>query len=224
MTRKSSSRLAGVLPLQQVDKGPSRYTRLSAEADSEVERRISDSGGKLKESVIIAELVDYALHVKQLAQAAKNPAVRELLRTFDAIVSFRQRESEERVLRTLATELYTVRRFVATVLMTSQCNMKLLEAYLATRKPDQLRPLESYLAEDAAPLGLDQLPAGEQNASLLDALFSQWEGDAQRVIAMLDKERTDRLAALAETESAPQTGEARASAAEATGDRDQHVA
>lgn len=220
MTRKAS-RLAGVLPLEQEDKGKSRYTRLSAEADQEVERRITDSDGRKKESAVIAELVEYALHVQQLAQAAKNPAVRELLRTFDAIVTFRQQESEARLLQTIAIEFFTLRRFVATVLLQGQCNLKLLEAYLGTRKPDQLRALEAYLSADAPPLNLDAVEPGNQNASLLDALFAQWEGDAQHVISLLDKERTERLAAIANQEPAPQARQAASSAAEATATPDE---
>lgn len=218
MTRRSFSRLAGVLPLEQEDKGKSRYTRLSAEADTEVERLITESNGKKKESVVIAELVEYALHVRQLANAAKNPAVRELLRTFDAIVTIRQRETEERLLQVLAVELFTLRRFAATSLLQGQCNLKLLEAYLGTRKPEQLRALEAYLPADAPALGLDELKPDDQNAALLDALFNNWERDAQRVISMLDAERNERLAAISNPDAAPQTREASSTAAEVAAD------
>jgi hypothetical protein len=204
MTRKVSSRLAGVLPLQKEDKGPSRYTRLSAESDRFIQSQINQSGGELKESTVIAELVDYAVKVRGLEAAAENPAVRELLRTIDDLMSLRVGESEDRMLQHLRVELFSVRRLLATVLMTNHCSMKLLEVYLSSRKPDQIRSLESFYA--GPPLGLDSLDPEGRNQTLLDALFMQWEEDAKRVITMLDEERASRLSALSGDQSQSVTG------------------
>lgn len=162
----------------------SSTTRLYAEDYDQIQSRCVNGR---RESALIREAVHGWLVRERYKEVANDPALRELLRTFDKIVAHRQQP--------LRVEMHTMRRLIATTLMSSHCTMKLVEAFVGTRNVEEVMQLKSYLGTDTQ-LEPDGHTEGDQPLTLLDALFDQWEADAQRIISMLHEEMAANLAAL----------------------------
>lgn len=127
--------------------------------------------GRKKESAVIRELVKKGLAADRLARAGGDPAVHQLLQTFDEIVAGRTTE----VTAELAVESYTLRRLMASVLATSHATLKFLELYFGVEPP----PPSRDLGEDGG---------------FFDRLYDSWMGEADQVIQSLHEERERLLA------------------------------
>ncbi len=98
--------------------GPTRFTRLSKDSDEEVMQLVTKDYTLAN---VIRDLVDEALHVRHLNKAGRHPAVRELLRTFDEIISVRVSGATEPLARRLSqieSQSAQANRFLAALFIT----------------------------------------------------------------------------------------------------------
>lgn len=94
--------------------GPTRFTRLTKDSDQEVMDLVT---ANYPLAHVIRDLVDEALHVRHLNKAGRHPAVRELLRTFDEIISVRAQPLTRRVTQ-IEAQQHRTNRFLAALFIT----------------------------------------------------------------------------------------------------------
>jgi hypothetical protein len=125
----------------------SSNTKLFVEDYEEVRQLCA--GGKT-ESAVIRELVHMGLQRARYKKAASDPAMRELLRTFDEIMTHRLLQMELRLMQQLAIESDVVNQYFRKALPFLMYAGRALRAYLAgeepTSDPEQLNKFYMNMA------------------------------------------------------------------------------
>lgn len=115
--KKSAKRIANIIG-DKSDIGERIWTRLWKDDEREVTQLITDDKSQ---STVVRDLVSEALHAKRLKQAGRNPAIRELLKTFDEMISVRVQQATQPLAQRVArieAEQRRTNRFLAAIFLT----------------------------------------------------------------------------------------------------------
>lgn len=133
--RKRSSKRKAPLLLDEHERGFGPKVQGKLYEDDDLYLRSKMETTRKFESEIVRILVRKGVRMDRLERASRDPNVNILMKVVDQTLNHHIARLERR----LSTELYTLRRLVATTIVMANVAMRLIEAYTATQPPLKTR-------------------------------------------------------------------------------------